>query len=55
MVLTGLREARHCDVAVTNSLDLEDTALFGDFVRRAVDSFEESEYLGRFSRGAPKG
>ena len=55
VILAGIREARHCYVAVTNGLDLEDTTLCCELIKGVVDRFEQNEYLRGLSRGAPCG
>mmetsp|Transcript_34534 Transcript_34534/g.54015 ORF Transcript_34534/g.54015 Transcript_34534/m.54015 type:complete len:220 (+) Transcript_34534:1616-2275(+) len=55
MVLTRFWQTCHCDVAIANGLDLEDTTAFGDSIERPVHGLEQGKDLRRFSHRTPGG
>lgn len=55
MVLARLRQPCHGNVTITNRLNLEDAAAFGNGVECLVDSLKKRKDLRGFTDGTPRG
>lgn len=47
MVLARVGETSYSNIAVSNRLDLEHSALLGDLVEGVIQRFQKSEYLNK--------
>lgn len=53
MVLTRVRQATNCHVAIADSFNLEDSPTMGNLVKRVVDGFQECKHLSRLACAGP--
>mmetsp|Transcript_86 Transcript_86/g.220 ORF Transcript_86/g.220 Transcript_86/m.220 type:complete len:256 (+) Transcript_86:1757-2524(+) len=53
MVATRLRQSCYCDVAITHSFHLEDSALLGHSIQGGKDAFQQGEDLTGFTYRGP--